>query len=272
MKTLLTSILFAIISISVSAAQVVCLQPSDHYVAQAGCVSTIQPLTDADPVVNVAKQAQLPGNVILWIGNKNDPGVIERFPVMIAEAKKYPGKFTHVYLIDELFLCDTGICMGYLEDIVAAGAELAHQAGLKTICTIIPDVILDPRFSLKNVNMCDGISIDVYPSIRPTTPSLGGCTSGINYLGDLAYCSAMKLRGMGFVGDFGYIYQAFGLHSDTEQGLTAKFMDQRPVIAAAEAFGAFVMPFGVYLGAPELSREPDLFQCAGTFCENLVQP
>jgi len=275
MKTLLTSIFLALIC-GCAASQtplLACLQPSDRIVAMAGCATSAQPVEDADPVVNVAKQAQIPGNVILYVGNKDDAGIVQRYPLMLAEAKKYPGKFTHVYLIDEMFWCNTGVCIGRYEQEVIDAAKLAHDSGFKTVCTFLPDVILDPRFSLQNVNMCDGISIDVYPGIRPTTPNLNGCSSGLNYLGDLLLCSIRKLRSMGFVGDTGYIYQAFGFIDRPVQPQIDDMLQQRLVIDNAAAMGVkYMMPYGLYLGAPELSREPILYPLGGTPYEYLVRP
>jgi hypothetical protein len=108
---------------------------------------------------------------------------------------------------------------------------------------------------------------------RPTRPDLRGCTSGINYLADLFYCSAQKLRAMGFTGQVGYIYQAFSLHSVPEATLRQQLLEQRTAVDAAEAMGASaIMPWGLYLGAAELQREPDLYPLAGTRLERLVRP
>lgn len=249
----------------------VLLQPTDSVVSAAGYDSQIQPIIESDPVKSVSRQAALGGNVILWIGGKSQQ-TIDNFPALIAESRKY-NNFTHVYLYDELFWTPNGIEIGKDEAIVLQGAAIAHQAGLQTIVTILPDVILDPRFKLASINAFDVISIDVYPSIRPTKPDLNGCAFSANHLENLMYCSAMKLRQMGFAGQVGYIFQGFGLHSEPDAVLTANLALQRSAINNASALGASaVMSWGRYLSPSYIANEPDLFQLAGTKHEPLVTP
>lgn len=250
------------------------VQPSDRVVAAPGYAAMVQPLQEPNVALSVWKQSQLPGPVILWVGAKQDRAqTIANFPATISEATKYPGKFPYVYLYDEAGWCDTGICYWTDEDVVLQGAALARSVGIKTIITILPDVILDPRFALKDINAFDDISIDVYPSIRPTTPNLSGCRFSDNLLENLFFCSVSKLRQLGFTGQIGYIYQAFGLHSEPPGVLRSKLELQRQAINNAAAMGAdAVMPWGLYLGAPEIAREPDLFQLGGTEYEGLVTP
>lgn len=296
---LLAALLLAVCSLAGAAPAgtfAVLAQPSDRVESAAGYASQIQPIVEHDPVQSVRRQAALGGNVILWIGGKTDE-VVRNFPTLIAEAAKYPN-MTHVYLYDELFWSsDLKIEIGLHEDLVLEGARIAHAAGLKTVVTILPDVILDPRFALKDINAFDGISIDVYPSIRISN-DLHGCTVQGNLYEQLLACSVQKLRAMGFVGQIGYIYQAFGLHpansklvsaaahAGTISALRKKFSPaqstddlqtqltlQRHAIDNAAALGAdAVMPWGLYLGAPEIEREPYLYQLGGTELEWMVRP
>jgi hypothetical protein len=98
MKTLLT-IAFAMLTGCGGQAEPMRVfnQPTDRVIPVTGYASQIQQQHSTDPVEIVAKQAALPGNVMLYVGHKEDAGIVERFPQIIAEAKKYPGKFSHVY-------------------------------------------------------------------------------------------------------------------------------------------------------------------------------
>lgn len=255
------------------------LQPSDRIENAMGYDAQIQPTPAGAPLLpvvqDVAKQAALGSSVILWIGGRTQE-VVDRFPALIAEAKKYPN-FEWVYLYDELcwtagFLGET--CQNKAE--VLAGAKIAHDAGLKTLVTIMPDVILHPSFAFTadELNAFDGISIDVYPSIRVSN-ELYGCRYSDNLIENLLRCSTDKLRAKGYRGKIGYIWQGFALSTETlEQGLAHAAL-QRPVIDAAMA-GHYdvqaVMSWGMHLGAPELAAEPYLIPLGGTPYEYLVRP
>lgn len=252
----------------------ICMQPSDRIVAIKGCDATAQPVHEADPVRSVQRQAQLSGPVVLWAGRKQEwARTVANFPTLISESTKYPGKFPWVYLYDEAGWCDGMFCWFDDEDTVLQGAALAHAVGVKTLITILPDVILHPQFRLKNINAFDGISIDVYPSIRPSTPDFGACRFSDNLLENLMYCSAQKLRRLGFTGQIGYIFQGFGLTTDTPEQRTAYLLQQRQAINNASAMGAeVVMSWGCYLGAAELAAEPVLVPLCGTQYEGRVTP
>jgi len=244
----------------------VCLQPSDGPVYMAGCDVSVLTSNKVDVAANVAQQASVPGEMILWAGKKqNWERTVAQFPAIVAESKKYPGKFNWVYLYDEIGWCPTGLCWFDHEDKVLEGAAYARAAGLKTLVTILPDVILDPRFALKNINAYDGINIDVYPSIRPTVPDFGTCRFSGNHLENLFYCASQKLRQQGFTGQIGYIYQGFGLRGESHEHRMAYLMQQRQAIDNAAAMGATaVMAFGVVLGAEEQAAEPILEPFGGT--------
>lgn len=247
----------------------VLVQPSDYTVPSWGFAAQIQTTPEPDPVKSVAQQAALGGPVILWVG-ADKQRAINNFHTLISEARKYPN-IKHVYLFDELFWDNGQFAFGQYEAEVLQGAKLAREAGLKPIVTILPDVILHDSFKL-DVAAFDGIAIDVYPSIRPTQPDLKGCRWG-NPLADLLYCSIQKLRGMGFTGQIGYIYQAFGVTWLTSDQLKSQLALQREVIDAAPSMGVdAVMPWGLYLGADVIAKEPYLYPLAGTNLERLVRP
>jgi len=251
----------------------ICYQPSDR-IAALNCDVSVQRVDGADPVKSVAQQAMQPGPVVLWAGRKEEwPQAMVNFPALIAETRKYPGKFVYVNMYDEPGWCPEGFCWFAHEDSVLQGAALARANGIKTLMTIMPDVILHPQFALKDINAFDGISIDVYPSIRPTVPNLHGCSSGVNHLGDLFYCSCKKLRDHGFTGKCGYIFQGFGLRGESHEQRLQYLAAQRQVIDNATALGAdAVMSWGCHLGATELAAEPVLEPLCGTQYEPLVTP
>lgn len=270
-KTLLVSLL--LVGTVHAAPLKIMVQPSDRVESVAGYDAQIQPVTETDPVKSVRQQAKLQGPVILWAGAKQQwAQTVANFPTLITEAAKYPGKFPAVYLYDEAGWCDS-LCWFDHEDTVLQGAALAHSVGIKTVVTILPDVILDPRFNLKDINAFDGISIDVYPSIRPTEPDFKGCKFSNNNLENLFYCAAQKLRAKGFTGKIGYIYQAFGLTGETDAQRIEYLTRQKQAINNAEAMGAdFLIPWGGYLGTGELEREPNLVPFFGTKFECFVKP
>lgn len=222
----------------------------------------------------VYRQAQLGANVVLWLGKDKTKTTLERAPRLMQLAKQHHN-IKWVYLYDELFLDkDAGIAIGQHEDEVLQGADMAHAAGLSTIVTILPDVILSDSFKLKNINAFDGISIDVYPSIRLTVPDLKGCSARLNsYTADLFYCSVRKLRNLGFTGKIGLLYQGFALNTLPNDLTIKHLMDQRVMIDNAEALGAFIVsPWGLYLGATEIAAEPYLKPLGGSELEALVRP
>ena len=273
---LLTLLLLAGGGSALSAPWKIMAQPSDRLVSSAGYDAVIRPTPPGailpDVVSDVAKQAALGGSVILWIGGKTQ-AVVDRFPALIQEAKKYPN-IQWVYLADEL--CWTGTlgtpCQYEAE--VMWGAKIAHDAGLNTLVTILPDVILHPSFHLRDINALDGISIDVYPSIRVSN-ELYGCRYSDNLIENLLRCSIDKLRAQGFKGKIGYIFQGFALNTLPAEVSLQHAALQRPVIDAAMAGKydlAAVMPWGAWLGSAELAAEPYLYPLGGTPYQCLVEP
>jgi len=252
----------------------VCMQPSDRLEAMQGCDATVWTINEPDPVKSVALQASLPGPVVLWPGHRRDWATsVANFPTLIAEAAKHPGKFPWVTVYDEPGWCVDRLCYWAEEDLVLQGVALAHAHGIKTLITVMPYIILDPRFKLKNINAFDGIAIDVYPSVRPTAVDFGTCKWSDNHTANLFYCSAQKLRALGYTGLIGYMPQGFGVKSDTHAHRMAYLTEQRYVMDNARAMGAdAAMVFGCHLGARELAEEIDLVQLCGTQYESLVTP
>lgn len=261
----------------------VLVHSADRVASAAGYASQIQPIIETDPVRSVQRQRALVGegcgNVILWPGVW--PHARDNFAALLAEAAKHPCVFTHVYLVqsdgdamvqtnihrqpadkvqkqgDELFWCPTGICMGQDEALMQQAARMAHAHGLKTICTILPDVILDPRFALQDISMCDGIAVDAYPSIRPTVPDFGGCRFNDNHIANLYYCSFQKLDRMGHLGDKGCLAQAFAVTTEPVASLRAGLALQRQALTHAKALGCdYISPWGLYLSEEAMRKEP----------------
>ena len=247
------------------------IQPSDRVVPSTGYDLQIRPLTEPDPATSVLAQSKLPGTVILWVGVTKQTG-FATFPAFVAQAAKYPN-IRYAYLYDEVFW--TGAtAIGLDEPAILQAAAVAHQTNLKTVVTILPDVILDAAFKMVDVNAFDLIAIDVYPLSRPhDAGQLGACKygDGGNLYSSLFYCAALKLRAQGFRGEIWYMPEGFGLHSVSDADLLDKLTLQRATIDQAAALGAAgVIPFGFYMGLDP--TEPDLYQLAGTPFESLVTP
>lgn len=247
----------------------ICLQASDKVVPMHGCDAMAMPTEERDPIKSVAIQAALPGNVVLWVGHGGE-WTINNFVTLIDEAKKYPGKFTHVYLKDEANLCPTGPCPGKDDALIEQGNNIAKSAGFQTIVTLTPSVIFSPGFVLPKT---DHIAIDVYWATLDRTIDFKGCKFSDNELMNHLYCSVQLLRAKGHTGKVGYMWQAFGLATDTHAYRMQYLTEQRKVIDVAGALGIdAVMAWGLHLGAYALEREPNLVPLGGTQYESLVTP
>lgn len=239
------------------------ISPASGIVNEPGYDFSLFTTSDLTPSTSVPAQAAQQGDVILWPGFTKGIG-FSGFPAMLAEAVNHPN-IKYVYVYDEVFWNGTAIQMGLDEVAINQAADQAHAAGLQTVITILPDVILDPAFAMTAINKFDVISIDVYPTIRPTSTVGNYPNIYPNILSDLLYSSIQRLRQLGFLGRIWYIYQAFGMHSKTDFELTSAFDLQIETLNACEAMGVEgIVPFGFWLGPDEISREPDLFQGYGT--------
>lgn len=248
------------------------VQPSDRIVSSAGYDLQIQPLAEPDPAASVLAQSRLGPGVMLWAGFTKGQG-FATFPSFVAEAARYPN-ITHAYVYDEFGWDGSKVVIGMDEAAILQAARLARAAGLKPVISIMPDVILDPAFKLAEINVFSIIGVNGYPSSRPHDASqLGACKVNSNLYSNLFYCSVQKLRAMGYTNDVWYVYQAFGVHTETEAQLRAKLELQRETINDAAKLGAAgVAPWGLYLSDAQIKVEPFLFQLAGTALEPLVTP
>jgi len=256
----------------------ICLQPSDRTEIMRNCDSTIQPLASTGNVVDfVGRQMLHAGNVMLWIGQGEWRN--QNFRAIIAEAQRYPGKVTHVYVADEINLCPHGPCIGRDDALVNEATQIAHAAGFKTTATITQNVIFAPGFKLPNV---DAIGIDPYYVTMDPNLDMGGCNLSSNIILNQWKCTVHKLRSLGWVNadgstkDIVIVGQGFGLTSDTHDyrtmylTLQAEAYQQMQLdpLTAPDA----IMSWGCHLGAPELAKEPNLVPLCGTQYEPLVTP
>ncbi len=249
--------------------QRICLQPSDRIVNQAPCDVQIQPITETDPPVSASRQAQLGPNVMLWIGGKTQ-AVVNRFPALIEAAKRYPS-IKSVYLMDEWGWDGERVQIGLYESEVLWGADIARAAGLQTVISIPPQVVLSPDFKMRDINKFDLIAIDPYPSSGIV--SSPGCTFDGNPISTMLYCSRAKLLAQGYRGRVGYIAQGFAIATTAPLETLRQLMLQKATIDKAPAMNidAF-MSWGVYLSLPEIAAKPYLLPLGGTPLERLVVP
>lgn len=242
------------------------ISPSSGIVSEPGYDFSLFTTSDLNAPTSVPAQAAQQGDVILWSGFTKSIG-FSNFPAMLAEVAPFPN-IKYAYIYDEMFWNGTGIQIGLDEASINTASDQAHAAGLQTVVTILPDVILDPAFALTAINKYDVIAVDVYPLIRPTS-TVGNYPSLYpNVLSDLLYSSLQRLRQLGFTGRVWYIYQAFGMHSVSDANITAAFDLQIETLNACGAMGIEgIVPFGFWLGPTEIAAEPDLFQGYGTAYE-----
>lgn len=246
------------------------VQPADRIFAEPTYNASIQFAVETDPAKSVAQQSLLPGSVLLTTGPTRTVGFAD-FSSYLQEALKYPN-IRYTYLYDELFWTGSSIAIGKDEVETLAAAKLSHAAGLKTVVSILPYVVLDPAFALADSNAFDIIALDLYPSMVWSGNHLGGCRYNDNLQTNLLYCSIQKLRSTGFKGEIWYVYQAFGVNTKPLDTLKAELATQRETIAAASGFGVTgLVPFGLYLTAEQIAQEPYLFQGQSSAIESLVR-
>jgi len=250
--------------------QRVLVQPEDRVTLDEPSFNlSIQLTREVDPLRSVALQRLQPGQIILTVGVTREVGFVGLDHYLL-EAQREP-RITHVYLYDELFWTGSAIELGRDESAVNSAAQKSRAAGFKTVISIMPDVILRADFALKDINAYDVLAVDVYPTAR-ASQVVPTCRTGPNYLTSLLYCSNQKLRAMGFKGEVWYVAQAFGDDRVSPAELLAGLQLQRETIAEASSFGitGFV-PFGLYFGVAEQSREPVLYPLFDTHLDSLVR-
>lgn len=228
------------------------VHPSDRQMDATGYAYNIRTTEGMSIADSVAAQAALPGNVILWPGRVRDLGYGDLTTLFTTAATH--ANFTHFYTYDEL-----GWKNGTID---FADVQIAHNAavqattyGLKPVVTLMPRVVLDPNFSLPDVNIYKVIVLDPYPTVG------GMGVTGVpwkgNLMSSLLHGSVIKLRGMGYTGDFWYAYQAFSVAGTDDAANRAMFTTQREAIADALALGmSGIIPFGLDLGPDAKAREP----------------
>lgn len=231
---------------------------------------SLQPTYGLTPEQSILAQANVPGKAILFAGhNKVTP--YKEFFTYVDLASVNP-RFEYVYVYDELFWTGGKDEIGWREDEVINASAYVRSKGMKAMVVILPYTILNPEFVLKDYNAFDAIAIDVYPSAVVNNDT-HGCKYNDNLYTNLLYCSQKKIRDAGFKGEVWYVYQAFGLTSDSKQQLESNLKLQQETIKTAPSFGiSTVLPFGLYLGKEELKAEPYLIPGKGSSFEKLVNP
>ena len=246
------------------------VHPAGQIAAEPTYNASIQFSVETDPAKSVAEQSRLPGKVVLTTGPTHTAGFAD-FSSYLQEAVKYPN-IQYIYLYDELFWTGSRIAIGKDETETLAAAQRSRAAGLKTMVTILPYVVLDPTFALADSNAFDVITLNPYPSMAWSGNFLGNCSYNENLQTNLLYCSVQKLRSTGFKGEIWYVYQAFGMNTKSIETLKTELAAQRDTIAAAPGFGVSgLVPFGLYLTADQIAKEPYLFQGQGSAIESLVR-
>lgn len=233
-----------------------------------GANSSVSFPDSTDPVASTAQQAALPGDVVLTMVPFKDTAFL-RLAEWITAALSHPN-VPWVYLYDELFWEGGTIKIGEGEQPVIAAAQRVHAAGLKTVVSIMPDVILDAAFALAQPNAFDVIAIDDYPSIRLHQTAPGCPSTSPNLAVRRMDCSVQKLRRMGYSGEVWYVYQAFGDSDDAD--LVSNLEQQREAIRIAPALGfTGLVAFGFFdTGTGASAIGAPLYPGKGTPIEPLV--
>ena len=236
------------------------LNPSDEIIPTSGYDFRMSVSENPDMVAAVAWQATQPGAIMASGGRTNVTG-FGQWSAFLAEVAKYPA-MTHAYVYDELGW-KGGVYDLSDQTAALAASTQARAQGLKTIVTYMPEVILNPGFTLGVVNGFDIIAVDVYPNV--TVPYTVPDTYPGNRYSNVLKASIDKLRVMGFTGEIWYVYQAFDVVGNDPVWFNAQLVLQRATIDTCLSMGCTgVLPFGMYLGAAELAREPWLIPLEDT--------
>jgi hypothetical protein len=210
---------------------------------------SVPPWIPDDPVTSLARQASYPGDVGIVVSPAPKKVGFGNLGKFIAAAAPYPNvKYFYVY--DEMFFENGAISVGAKEDEIDAAAKVVRVAGYKATVTIMPNVILDRGFAMKEPNNFDVIAIDLYPSALLSTDT-GGCTYNSNPYTTMLYCSVQKLRAQGYQGQIWYAYQAFAVKPQDGAELVAQLELQQETIAQARTFGVVgIIPYGLFWSLP----------------------
>lgn len=236
------------------------LNPSDRLIPLGGYDFHLAQSEDTNMVTSVAWQATQPGTIIAYGGRTNVTG-FGQWTAFLAEVAKYPA-MTHAYVYDELGW-KGGVYDLSDQTAALAASTQARAQGLKTVVTYMPEVVLNPAFSLGVTNGFDIIAIDIYPNVN-VSYSVPNAYPGNRY-SNLLKATYDKLRALGFTGEVWYIYQAFDVLGNDPVWFHDQLVLQRATIDASLAMGITgIVPFGMYLGAPAQAREPWLIPLEDT--------
>lgn len=170
----------------------------------------------------------------------------------------------YIYIYDEIYWGTNGLDFSLHEKEIYDAAKYVRSKNLKTAVTILPQIILDPKFKPTYLHNIDLIGIDIYPSmlLQHNTYETYGCKfpgNPTNELSNLLHCSTQKLRQMGYRGKVWYIPQAFSSSSWDNKTVYNHFLKQKETMKDAEKMGIQgILPWGYYLGKYELEKEPNL--------------
>jgi len=188
-------------------------------------------------------------------------------------------RFKYAYIYDEMFdefNADgkTGsVVIGAKEQEIQNACKYVQSKGLKGIVTIRPDVVLEDKFKLNDVNMCKVIALDPYPAAGSKPGRYYGEKFKDNKNTQQLYYAIEKLKQLGFTGDFWYIYQAFYVDGTPHEVIIEQFKQQQETLKLAQSFGVVgIAAFGFDLGPEELELEPWLRQGRGSVYQDLIKP
>lgn len=188
---------------------------------------------------SVAQQASFPGDVMITIGAHQQTS----FPDLgqyLTNAASYPN-IKWVYLYDELGWTGSGYDFTTWQQLVTPAQQI-QAAGLKVAVTIIPEVVLQPGFTL-DFTYFDVIGLDSYPS-SGIDWTLGSFQHRNKILNQLINAKN-KLDTMGFTKDVWYVYQGFGLQNDPD--LILNLVLQKEAIATVASLGfTGLVCYGMY--------------------------
>jgi hypothetical protein len=217
-----------------------------------------------DPVESVRLQLQAPGLIGLQIPNGSDGNFSPALP-HLQEAARHKDRIKWVYVFDEMFWSQGHIVIGYLEPQITQAALTVKAHGMKSVISMLAEVILDRAFVLQNPNAFDVIAIDVYPSGGVGSRS-ATCAFNDNPYTTMLSCALQKLRGLGYTGQVWYAYQSFGSSRDPD--LAQHLVTQRIAIEHGPYIGITgLISFGYHM---PVSAETPFYGLRGTALDPLV--
>lgn len=231
-------------------------------------VVTSLPTSNTDVAQSVADQANTPDLVMMQVLPSTKNGDFSGVGPYCQAAMSHIN-IQAVYLYDELFYDHVnGIQIGLHGAGLMQAADVAHSYGYYTAITILPEVILHPDFQFgpTDLNRLDVIGIDVYPSLGVDWSLADGCTYSNNLYTNMLYLAYTKLRSLGYTGLVWYVFQGFGVSTDTD--LVNKLTLQQDTIANAHLMGITgLVNWGFY---PYSGITAPLYPGYGSSIESLV--